>query len=65
MITYFLWKELIEQIKEEQDNENFMLFLIFILLTPLFIILDIITIPIQILSFIYLKIQGEDKDVKE
>lgn len=65
MITYFLWKVLIEQIKEEQDDENFMLFLIFILITPLFVILDIITIPIQILSFIYLKIQGEDKDVKE
>ena len=62
MITYSLWKTLIEQIKEEQDNENFMLFLLFILLTPLFVILDIITIPIQILSFIYSKIQGDDKD---
>lgn len=61
MITYFLWKVLIEQIKEEQDNENFILFLLFILITPLFVILDIITIPIQILSFIYSKIQGEDK----
>lgn len=61
MITYVLWKELIRQIKEEQDNENFMLFLFFILITPLFVIFDIITIPIQILSFIYSKIQGEDK----
>ena len=65
MITYSMWKALIQEIKEQKDDEYFILFLLFIIITPLFIVMDIFTIPIQILSFIFWKIKGEDKDVKD
>lgn len=58
MIVYFAWKTFIKEKHNSflDEIDLFISFILFILMTPFMVILDIILLPIEILYCIYRKI---------
>lgn len=63
MITRYLWKEMIYSIKHDyftDDIDIFIPFVVLVITTPIFVILDVLLIPMEILYIIFKKIRESE-----
>lgn len=63
MITRYLWKETIYSIKHDYFTDDIYIFIPFVVLvitTPIFVILDVLLIPMEILYIIFKKIKESE-----